>query len=182
MKKELDDAQRGFLHRLAAMVGEVEWEEQALQVAVYDAARATPLPQPKAFQGLYRTLLDRDSGPRAGGILSVLEKGFVLERITALPYSEAKLLAQTAIDDEAFGKWISKSRKKLASLTAQASDLSKLSAEEKESLPNRYLDFHLELSNGRQQSQRLALARDEEAGQAVARLSSELDVEIGFSG
>src|SRR5262249_22179060 len=85
---ELSDVQGAFLHVLARLLAESAWTDDGLQVSVFNAARLTPIEQPRAFNAIYRVLLDRDSGPKAGNLLSFLDRDFVLRRFTELPFNK----------------------------------------------------------------------------------------------
>jgi hypothetical protein len=87
-------------------------------VATYDAARRTPIPQPTAFRAFYQALLGRDSGPRAGSLISVLEPSFVLGRLREVDYSESGFLVATAITPPAFGEWVRENSGKIESAAA----------------------------------------------------------------
>lgn len=114
----LTDAEKGFLHVLADVLAATEWAEKPLQGATYDAARQTPIAQPRAFRAFYQALLGRDSGPRAGSLLSVLEPDFVLGRLREAEYSESGFFVETASAPEAFEEWIRKNRDKIESAAA----------------------------------------------------------------
>lgn len=104
---ELSVPQREFLHRLAAALEEISWEPAILQVAIFDAARATPISQPQAFSAIYRVLFDRQSGPRAGNLLSFLDRDFVLRRFreVARP-APAAFWEATALPAEELRDWV----------------------------------------------------------------------------
>ncbi len=78
----LSDVQRRFLDRF------LDWfrsEEapggEAIHKAIYDLAMALELKPGQAFQVIYRTILGRTSGPRAGDLLAALDREFVLRRL-----------------------------------------------------------------------------------------------------
>jgi lysyl-tRNA synthetase class 1 len=121
--EELDATQRAFLHRLADALLTAPWEEEPLQVAIFDAARRTPIEQPRAFQAIYRVLLARESGPKAGNLLAFLERDFVVERFRALPYSAEDLWRQTAIPAEVFEGWLAANRDAIASIGAEVASI-----------------------------------------------------------
>ena len=56
-----------------------------LQVCIFNAARLTPIDQPAAFKAIYRVLLDRENGPKAGNFLSFLDRKFVEQRVPRTP-------------------------------------------------------------------------------------------------
>ena len=71
-------------------------------------SRLTPIKQPLAFRAIYCTLLDRDSGPKAGNLLSVLEPEFVNKRFKQLSFSELDFWLDTATTMSEFENWIVK--------------------------------------------------------------------------
>jgi lysyl-tRNA synthetase class 1 len=80
----LDDAQRGVLASLAeALANQADdgWTGEALQAAIFDAARAAELPAGRAFAALYAAFLGQPHGPRAGWLLASLDRDFVIQRL-----------------------------------------------------------------------------------------------------
>lgn len=151
---ELDNVQRGFLHRLAADLEEVEWKDEPLQVTVYDAARFTPINQKHAFAALYRVLLGRESGPRAGGLLSVLDRKLVRQRLVELPYEDFDLWLESAVDEETLAAWVGKNRKKISEVTVTPRFRI---AEEHDSASRiaGFFDLLVRFANGREEVKRL---------------------------
>jgi len=122
--RELSATQRAFLHLLAKLFLHIPWEADALQVCIFNAARLTPIDQPSAFHAIYRVLLDRDKGPKAGNLLSFLDRDFVVRRCSELSVDKFKFWEETGITDEAFEQWLSKERQNIASLSARIDFLS----------------------------------------------------------
>ena len=116
--QELTATQRAFLHKLAELLPQAKWEGDALQICIFNATRLTPIDQPSAFKAIYRVLLDRDNGPKAGNFLSFLERDFVVSRFSVLPVDKAKFWEETGITEEAFGQWLTKERPNITGLTA----------------------------------------------------------------
>jgi len=108
--QELSAAQRGFLQIFARLLPETPWTDDALQVCIFNAARLTPLDQPPAFKAIYRVLLDRDSGPKAGNLLSFLDRDFVTRRCAELPVDKLAFWKETAISMEALDHWLAKEK------------------------------------------------------------------------
>jgi lysyl-tRNA synthetase class 1 len=80
----LDDAQRGVLASLAdALANQPDdgWNGEALQAAIFDAARAAELPAGRAFMAIYTAFLGQPHGPRAGWLLASLDRDFVVRRL-----------------------------------------------------------------------------------------------------
>lgn len=105
---ELSIAQRGFLHTLAdhlARPGQV-WSAEPLQTAVFDAARLTPIDQPSAFAAIYRVLLDKAAGPKAGNFFAFLDRAWLLERLRQVPLDRAEFVRTTATPADALAAWL----------------------------------------------------------------------------
>ena len=77
----------------------------------------TPLDQPLAFKALYRVLLDKDAGPKAGNLLAFLELPFLLRRFQELPLDEVAFWRESAVSEEVLAQWIAKQGDKLESKT-----------------------------------------------------------------
>ncbi len=97
---ELSAVQRGFLHMLAEKLTRCEWKGDAIQGAVFDAARATPIDQPTAFLAFYRVLLDNTKGPKAGNFLAFLKREDLVRLFSAVPLDEAEYLSASAVSVE----------------------------------------------------------------------------------
>ncbi len=117
--QELSATQRAFLQTLARLLPQTPWEGDALQVCVFNAARLTPIDQPSAFKAIYRVLLDRDNGPKAGNFLSFLERDFVVRRCSELPVDKLKFWEETGIEKEAFEQWLAKEKPNISALSAR---------------------------------------------------------------
>ena len=82
-KVELTGEQTYFLNLLAdsieATKGEVDG--QAMHELIYAAKDRADLKPMQAFQALYRVILGKDSGPKAGWFLSSLDKDFLVPRL-----------------------------------------------------------------------------------------------------
>ena len=117
--QELTQAQRAFLQTLAAKLPETPWEGDALQVCVFNAARLTPIDQPAAFKAIYRVLLDRENGPKAGNFLSFLDRKFVEQRFRELVVDKAAFWKETALDEAGLQQWLGKERANISSVIAR---------------------------------------------------------------
>lgn len=117
--QELTATQRAFLHTLAALLPQSKWEGDALQVTVFNATRLTPIDQPGAFKTIYRVLLDRNNGPKAGNFLSFLDRDFVVRRFSELPVDKFKFWEETGMKDEAFEQWLAKEKPHITALSAK---------------------------------------------------------------
>jgi len=80
----LDADQRRALSGLAARLqGTQTWDGEALQGAIFEAARSEGLPAGRLFAALYLSFLGQPSGPRAGWLLASLPADFVVDRLLA---------------------------------------------------------------------------------------------------
>ena len=114
---ELTAVQRAFLHDLAAALPDTAWEDDALQAKIFEVARLTPIEQPVAFKAIYRVLLDREAGPKAGNLLAFLDRDFVIARCRELAFERVELWRQSATTPEDLEKWLAQQREKIASST-----------------------------------------------------------------
>lgn len=102
---ELSAVQRGFLHVLADRLKTCAWNGEALQAAVFDAARATPIDQPTAFLAFYRVLLDNTKGPKAGNFLAFLKREELVRLFEAVPVDEVEYLSAASSSVEEVRKF-----------------------------------------------------------------------------
>lgn len=117
---ELTASQRAFLHHLADRLPGVVWEDSALQTAVFDVARLTPIAPARAFKALYRVLLDRDSGPKAGKLLAFLDRGFLMKRFQELGYSQEQVWQETGLTPADFDAWLAEHRARITRFSTEA--------------------------------------------------------------
>jgi len=115
--EELTAAQRAFLHRLADVLPETAWDDDSLQTKIFEVARLTPIEQPVAFKAIYRVLLNREQGPKAGNLLAFLERDFVIKRFRELTYDKLEYWRQSATSEEDLAKWLTQQGEKVVSST-----------------------------------------------------------------
>jgi lysyl-tRNA synthetase class 1 len=113
--RELSQTQRAFLHGVADVLAGTSWEDEALQSRIFEVARLTPIEQPLAFKAIYRVLLDRDSGPKAGNLLAFLDVDFLMPRFRELPVDKLAFWRESAISVDELESWLTKHREKIAS-------------------------------------------------------------------
>jgi len=171
--EELSVAQHGFLHILAEQLRAATWQDEALQIAVFNAARQTPIDQPSAFKAIYRVLLDRESGPKAGNLLSFLDREFVIHRFNEVPWDEVKFLETTGLTPGAFERWLTSEKAKVVSLSARYRSLE---GERGESM----VEFLIVMTDGKTHCRRVLLGEGkvEEAARTFIR---ELEEQSGFA-
>jgi lysyl-tRNA synthetase class 1 len=116
---ELSVSQRAFLRALGEALSGTAWEDDALQAKIFEVARLTPIDQPSAFKALYRVLLDRASGPKAGNLLAFLDRDFVILRCGELDYNQEAFWRESAIPMEELERFIEKEREKIAAQSSQ---------------------------------------------------------------
>ena len=91
--------------------------DEALQAKVFEVARLTPIEQPLAFKAIYRVLLDREAGPKAGNLLAFLDPAFVTARFEELPFTREEFWQATAISMADLESWLAANREKIAGTT-----------------------------------------------------------------
>jgi len=114
----LSETQRAFLRLLAHKLPETSWTDEAVQKQIFDVARLTPIDQPSAFKAIYCVLLDRDSGPKAGNLLSFLDPAFVIRRCGEVTVDSLKFWSETSVEPGAFEEWLNQEKPKIVRLAA----------------------------------------------------------------
>lgn len=117
--EELTHTQRAFMHALAEALPDTAWEDDALQSKIFEVARLTPIEQPLAFKALYRVILDKTAGPKAGNLLAFLDRDFVVRRLRELPFDRVAFLRESSITMPELEAWIEKERAKIAEQSSQ---------------------------------------------------------------
>jgi lysyl-tRNA synthetase class 1 len=114
---ELTAVQRAFLAQLADALPGTPWDDDSLQTKIFETARLTPIEQPLAFKAIYRALLDREAGPKAGNLLAFLDADFVITRFRELPFERLDYWRQSATSIEDLEKWFAQQSEKIAGRT-----------------------------------------------------------------
>lgn len=96
----LTNSQLAFLSAAAQLLTISSWDPDEVQAALFNAARLTPLDQAAAFGALYLTFLGKNSGPRAGNLLSFFDKDSVIDRLRGSgEYSRRALVEETGVPE-----------------------------------------------------------------------------------
>jgi len=78
---EISEEERNFLSLLRERMEGLEWEAENIHTCIHETAKEMGISAGKAFRTIYRIMLAKDRGPRAGYFLQSLGKDFVLRRI-----------------------------------------------------------------------------------------------------
>lgn len=79
---DLSDAQKQFALELAGRLEEAgELDAVEMHQTIYAAKEAANIKPGEAFQALYRLILDKDSGPKAGYFLTSLDRDWLIRRL-----------------------------------------------------------------------------------------------------
>ncbi len=113
----LSATQCAFLRRLAEVLADVPWEDDQLQAAVFETARLTPIEQPLAFKAIYRVLLDKEAGPKAGNLFAYLERTFLQKRFAEVPLDKAAFWTESSVTQEQLSDWTLQQKAKIAGYT-----------------------------------------------------------------
>jgi lysyl-tRNA synthetase class 1 len=113
--ESLTATQRAFLHALADALPHTEWTDEVLQTKIFEVARLTPIEQPVAFKAIYRVLLDKEMGPKAGNLLAFLDRDFVVRRFRELPLDRAAFWRESAVPMPELEAWMQEEQEKLES-------------------------------------------------------------------
>jgi lysyl-tRNA synthetase, class I len=96
----LTNSQLAFLSVAAQLLTVSNWDPDEVQAALFDAARLTPLDHTAAFSALYLTFLGKNSGPRAGNLLSFFDKDLVIGVLrNSGEYSRRTLVEETRVPE-----------------------------------------------------------------------------------
>jgi lysyl-tRNA synthetase class 1 len=170
---ELSAAQGGFLHILAEQLRGATWQDEALQIAVFNAARLTPIEQPSAFKAIYRVLLDRESGPKAGNLISFLDREFVVQRLTEVPWDELKFLEATGLNAGGFERWLASEKEKIVSVAAKYRVLN-------DAQESSIVEFSMVMTDGKTHCRRVLLGEGK-VEETARMLIKELEAQSGFA-
>lgn len=81
-KVELSDGQQSFVTTLADSLDKAaELDGPEMHQVIYAAKEEADIKPGEAFQALYRLILGKDSGPKAGYFLSSLDRGWLIKRL-----------------------------------------------------------------------------------------------------
>lgn len=79
---ELSDDQKSFLATLADLIAAAtDLSGEAMHQAIYEAREKASLKPAEAFRALYRVILGKGSGPKAGWFLASLDKDWLIKRL-----------------------------------------------------------------------------------------------------
>jgi lysyl-tRNA synthetase class 1 len=171
--EELSAAQGGFLHILAEQLRGATWQDEALQIAVFNAARLTPIDQSSAFKAIYRVLLDRESGPKAGNLISFLDREFVVQRLTEVPWDELKFLEATGLNAGGFERWLASEKEKIVSVAAKYRVLS-------DAQESSVVEFSMVMTDGKTHCRRVLLGEGK-VEETARMFIKELEAQSGFA-
>jgi len=83
----LSPKQREFLVEISELVASY-YDPEELQKAIYEKAKEMNLAPKDAFSAIYIVLIGKNHGPKAGWLLSSLDKEFIKKRLSSLEISE----------------------------------------------------------------------------------------------
>jgi lysyl-tRNA synthetase, class I len=81
---QLTETQIHYLEKLIpALEALTEWDGETLQTTLFAISKdeSIGITQPIAFQALYRCFMGKDRGPKAGALLSYLDRAMVIQRL-----------------------------------------------------------------------------------------------------
>jgi lysyl-tRNA synthetase class 1 len=80
--KELNRDQISYLKKLGENLKDIAaWESEELQTTLFATSKELQIQQPIAFKAVYLSFLGKERGPKAGALLSYLDKSFVIARL-----------------------------------------------------------------------------------------------------
>ncbi|MBF0428699.1 MAG: lysine--tRNA ligase, partial [Magnetococcales bacterium] len=97
---------RAFLHQFADALKDGPDSGDDIQSLIFATARLTPISQPDAFKAIYNALIGKERGPKAGSLISFLDRQFVMRRFKEMTFSQDAFLSEVSISMEAFYAWL----------------------------------------------------------------------------
>lgn len=165
---ELTPTQIGFLRTLADLLAGAAWNGEALQAAVFDAARLTPIDQPAAFAAFYRVILDKPAGPKAGNLMAFLERDWVVARLREPAFDQAAFADAASTTEAAVAEW-------LAAPKTGAAEL----AHRFESLADRTMvTLTVQATDGKVHARRVPVPNASEARSLAERLAAAASIPV----
>jgi lysyl-tRNA synthetase, class I len=90
--KQLTQEQVTYLEKLGQNLSGIgAWDTEELQTTLFATAKELEMQQPVAFKAVYFSFLGKERGPKAGALLSYLERGFVIDRLHEVVKANAVL-------------------------------------------------------------------------------------------
>jgi lysyl-tRNA synthetase, class I len=81
---QLDAVQVHYLQKLIPTLDNLTvWDGETLQTTLFAVSKdeSIGISQPIAFQAIYRCFMGKDRGPKAGALLSFLDRAMVIQRL-----------------------------------------------------------------------------------------------------
>jgi lysyl-tRNA synthetase class 1 len=79
---EITGEQVTYLQKLIENLTNItHWDAEELQNLIFATSKEVQIQQANAFKSIYISFLNKEKGPKAGGLLSYLEKSFVISRL-----------------------------------------------------------------------------------------------------
>ncbi len=79
---EISQDQIEYLKKLTESLEiDASWDSEAIQSTLFSTSKEIEMGQASAFKAVYLSFLGKDRGPKAGALLSYLDKGFVISRL-----------------------------------------------------------------------------------------------------
>ncbi|MDB9517113.1 lysine--tRNA ligase [Roseofilum reptotaenium CS-1145] len=82
---QLSEEQKTYLNQLVVNLEKLEsWEAEELQTLIFSTTKELLIKPNLAFPAIYQSFLGKERGPKAGSLLSYLDRKFVVERLKAV--------------------------------------------------------------------------------------------------
>jgi len=114
---ELTQSQIAFLRLYVEHIKNIAKNEDTFQTAVFDVARLIPMNPKQSFAAIYRVLLNKPQGPKAGSLVAYIHEDFISKRFNELTLNVIKFWEETAISQEEFNTWLAENESKIIEKT-----------------------------------------------------------------
>jgi hypothetical protein len=129
-----------------------------LQTCVFETARTTPIEQPVAFKAIYRALLDKELGPRAGNLFAYLSREFLVGLLSTVAVDRPEFLRTTAVAVDTLREWVEAQRAKAMLIESRLVQAGGVLAQE----------FLVVMEDGKRHVRRVLVADEAEGGLLAA--------------
>jgi lysyl-tRNA synthetase class 1 len=82
--RQFEENEIDFLNTFSDNIKEIRWIEDEILTAIRGTISTSELAPREAFTSLYRSLLDRERGPKLGALLAELEKQDILDLLDGI--------------------------------------------------------------------------------------------------
>ncbi len=127
---ELSQTQIAFLRIFAEHIKNIKPTEDNFQTAVFDASRLTPINPKLAFEAIYRVMLNKQQGPKAGSLIAYIDKDFIQKRFNEPAFNEIEFWKESSLTENEYNLWLKENSEKIIEKTEKNYTIDNVSVKE----------------------------------------------------